>query len=97
MGDTFWVYIMTNKTRTVLYTGMTNDLTRRVWEHRHPTGTGFAARYSCNRLVYCDSFPTALDAIAAEKRIKGWQRIKKDTLIWERNPNWNDLAEDWYD
>ena len=52
MGDTFWVYIMTNKTRTVLYTGMTNDIVRRVWEHRLPTGTGFAARYSCNRLVY---------------------------------------------
>ena len=98
MHDTFWTYIMTNKTQTTLYTGVTNDLERRVWEHRFPeTKKGFTARYSLNRLVWCEAFPTALDAIAAEKRIKGWTRAKKNALISAQNPNWKDLSEGWYD
>ena len=98
MHDTFWVYIMSNKTRSTLYTGVTNDLERRVHEHRFPeTKKSFTARYFLNRLVWCESFPTALDAIATEKRIKGWTRAKKVTLINEQNPNWKDLSEGWYE
>ncbi|MEA3213467.1 MAG: hypothetical protein QOE70_6524 [Chthoniobacter sp.] len=92
MADEFWVYIMSNKTRTTLYTGMTNNLLARVWQRRHPEGNSFAARYSTNRLVFHEGFPTALEAIAAEKRIKGWTRAKKNELIRKQNPNWVDLA-----
>lgn len=98
MREDFWVYMVTNKTHTVLYTGMTNDLQRRVWEHRNRTNPqSFAAIYSAHVLVWCEHFPTARDAIAAEKRIKGLTRAKKDALIRGQNPRWNDLSEGWYD
>lgn len=97
MRENFWVYMVTNKTHTVLYTGMTNDLERRIWEHRQKTDPqSFAASYSAHILVWCEHFPTALDAIAAEKRIKGLTRAKKE-LIRQQNPRWNDLSDGWYD
>jgi putative endonuclease len=98
MREDFWVYLATNKTGTVLYCGMTNNLQRRMSEHRLKTNPkSFASRYSVNRLVWSECFPTALDAIACETRIKGLTRAKKDAMIKERNPNWQDLSEEWYD
>jgi putative endonuclease len=90
------VYIMTNRKRTVLYTGVTSDLLTRVAEHRAKTDPGsFASRYNADRLVY---FETTLDiesAIAREKQIKGWLRRRKIELIESVNREWNDLAADW--
>jgi len=98
MREDFWVYMATNKTGTVLYTGITNDLERRMWEHKHQANPrSFTARYSVNRLVWSEHFPTALQAIACEKRIKGLTRAKKDAMVREGNLNWMDLSADWYD
>ena len=98
MRENFWVYLATNKTMTVLYCGITNDLERRMWEHKHRTNPkSFTARYSVNRLVWCECFPTALEAIACEKRIKGLTRAKKNAMVQEQNPYWNDLSADWSD
>ena len=76
----YYVYILASKSRT-LYTGITNDLERRVVEHRRKLVPGFTARYNINRLVYFEVFHDALDAIAREKQIKGWNRMKKVALI----------------
>jgi putative endonuclease len=98
MREDFWVYMATNKTHTTLYTGITNNLERRMWEHKFQTNPkSFTARYSVNRLVWSEHFPTALDAIACEKRTKGLSRAKKEAMIHAQNPRWNDLSEDWYD
>ena len=90
----FYVYIMTNRSRT-LYTGVTNDLARRVWEHKQGKGSKFAARYRIDRLAYHESFSSINEAIAREKQIKGWLRVKKVALIESMNPDWRDLTEDW--
>lgn len=87
----FFVYIMTNNARTVLYIGITNDLLRRVFEHREKLIEGFTSRYNCNRLVYYEIFGTALDAIAREKQLKRWGRAKKIDRIRTMNPQINDL------
>jgi putative endonuclease len=86
---------MTNKSRT-LYTGITNDLERRVYEHRHKMAEGFAKRYNITRLVYYELINNARDAIAREKQIKGWRRVKKVALIEELNPQWIDLSANWF-
>ncbi len=85
---------MTNKSRT-LYTGVTNDLYRRVYEHKQKLVPGFTAKYNISRLVYFEATTDALSAIAREKQIKGWLRVKKTNLIESTNPEWLDLAEDW--
>jgi putative endonuclease len=90
-GMSFFCYIMSSKSRT-LYCGVTNDLTRRVAEHRSGKGSTFTRRYRCHRLVWFQQFDHAWDAIAAEKRIKGWARAKKVALIESINPDWDDLA-----
>jgi putative endonuclease len=90
----YWVYILASKSRT-LYTGVTNDLMRRVAEHRSGTGSKFTERYRITRLVYCEETRDIRDAIAWEKRIKGWDRQKKIELIESRNPHWEDLAHGW--
>jgi putative endonuclease len=87
---TYYVYILTNRSRT-LYTGVTNELERRVQEHKEGRGSAFTRKYKINRLVYYEAFPTALEAIAAEKRIKGWTRAKKIALIESINADWQDL------
>ena len=87
-----FVYIMTNANCTVLYTGMTNDLTRRVHEHRTGEGSTFAKRYKVTKLVFYARFDKPSDAIAAEKRIKSGSRARKVSLIEEQNPRWKDLA-----
>lgn len=95
MSHTYYVYIMASRTK-VLYTGVTNNLERRVWEHRNKSIKGFTSKYNVNRLVYFDETDDIGDAITYEKKIKGWLRIKKIRLIEENNPNWLDLAADWF-
>lgn len=90
----FFVYIMSNRSRT-LYIGMTNNLARRVYEHRHPTDDSFTARYHLTRLVYAETFSNVRDAVAYEKQLKGWTRARKLELIEASNPEWRDLAEEW--
>ena len=91
----YYVYMLTNKTNRVLYTGVTNDLERRLAEHRSGNIKGFTQKYRTHKLVYYDWTSDALAAIEQEKRIKGWTRAKKNALIESRNPEWRDLSEDW--
>jgi putative endonuclease len=92
----YYVYIMTNKSGT-LYVGVTNDLERRVWEHKLGTVEGFTKRYRLTRLVYYESSGDVEAAISREKQIKGWLRRRKFELIQSMNPRWEDLAIDWYE
>lgn len=93
----FFVYIMANSPKSaVLYTGITGDLRRRVWQHKNKLFPGFTGRYNLNRLVYFEQFVYPDSAIAREKEIKGWRRSKKLALIASMNPRWEDLAKDWY-
>jgi putative endonuclease len=93
---TYYVYIMTNKSRT-LYTGVTNNLERRVYEHKHKIIPGFMSKYNITKLVYYEETDNINVAIAREKQIKGWLRAKKIALIESENPEWKDLSLDWYD
>jgi putative endonuclease len=86
---------MSNRSKT-LYTGVTNNLERRVWEHKQGTGSEFCSRYKLNRLVYFERFGDIRGAIDREKQIKGLLRIKKIALILSINPAWRDLSEEWY-
>jgi putative endonuclease len=95
-GPMYFVYIMTNRSKT-LYIGVTNNLVRRVREHKTGIGSGFTAKYKLDRLVYFESFEDVHNAIEREKRIKGWLRIKKIALIVSGNPSWKDLSEEWYE
>jgi putative endonuclease len=90
----YWVYIVGSRTGT-LYIGMTNNLYRRVLDHKCGESEGFASKYGCNRLVYFESFDDVRKAIDREKQLKGWRRQKKITLIEALNPRWQDLAENW--
>ena len=90
------MYIITNKNKTVLYTGVTNDLERRMAEPIAALVKGFAARYRLNRLLWFESCGDVVGAIAREKQIKGWLRSKKVALINSLNPGWNNLATDWF-
>jgi putative endonuclease len=93
----YFVYITTNLNKTSLYTGVTNDLERRLWEHREDVkhgGKSFAARFNCTHLVYYEHFDYIQDAIDREKQIKGWKRFKKDNLINSFNPGWEFLEND---
>jgi putative endonuclease len=87
-----YVYILTNRRRTVLYVGMTNDLRRRLGEHRHPDNDGFTARYNVTRLLYYESHPTRAAAFRRERQLKGWRRAKKEALIQRVNPGFKALA-----
>jgi len=90
----YYVYIMTNKSRT-LYTGVTNDLERRVQEHKQKLVPGFTTKYNIGRLVYFEPSQDIQAAIAREKQIKGWLRRKKIALIEAVNPKWTDLSIGW--
>ena len=90
----FYVYIMASRKGT-LYTGVTNDLTRRVLEHRHKLLRGFTSKYNISKLVYHEATSKVRSAIEREKQIKGWLRSKKVALIESQNPYWVDLAEEW--
>jgi len=91
----FYVYILSNKWRNVLYTGVTNDLQKRLWQHRNGAGRGFAKRYNCDQLVYFEWYDDIRQAIARETQIKGWSRSKKDVLIASTNPELRDLSGEW--
>jgi putative endonuclease len=88
----YYTYIMASRSR-VLYIGVTNDLGRRVNEHKTGIVPGFTSKYRVNRLVYFEEFTEILNAIAREKELKGWKRSRKVSLIESRNPTWEDLAE----
>lgn len=87
----YYVYILTNKTNKVLYTGVTDNLLRRTFEHKNKALSGFTEKYNVSKLVYAEAFNNPNDAIAAEKRIKGWLRKKKIALIESSNPKWHNL------
>jgi putative endonuclease len=91
----YWVYILTNKHCTTLYIGITNEIVRRLYQHRYSEGEGFTQRYQLNRLVWLEHFRNVNDAIACEKKLKGWRRSRKIALIEQTNPRWLDLSEDW--
>ncbi len=90
----YFVYILTSKSGT-LYTGMTNNLQRRVYQHKNKMVDGFTKKYNVDRLVYYEMFSDVRDAIAREIQIKGWLRKKKIDLIESQNPKWQDLSEGW--
>ena len=92
----YYVYILANDRRTVLYTGVTNNLERRMYEHRSREASGFTKRYNVHRLVYVETSPDATAAIQREKQIKAGSRAKKEALINQTNPTWSDLAADWF-
>ena len=95
MSKEYYVYIMTNKSRT-LYTGVTNDLTRRIHEHKNKLVKGFTSKYNIQYLVFYESTTDIHAAIAREKQIKGWLKSKKIALIDSINPTWKDLSEEWF-
>ena len=92
----YYVYIMTSPTGT-LYIGVTNNLKRRVYEHKHKLAEGFAKKYNITHLVYYEETPDVQAALAREKQLKGWLRSKKIALIQSVNPKWADLSEGWFD
>jgi putative endonuclease len=89
----FYVYVLTNLTRKVMYVGVTNNLENRVAEHRSGKGSAFTRRYQVHTLVHAEEYPYVEDAISREKEIKGWRRSKKDALVETTNPTWADLLE----
>jgi putative endonuclease len=93
----FYVYIMSDRHRGTLYTGMTNNLEHRVGQHKSGEVRAFTAKYHVHHLVYFEETPNVIAAIAREKEIKGWTRAKKIALIESMNPRWEDLSEAWYE
>jgi putative endonuclease len=91
----YWVYILTNRHCTTLYIGITNNITRRLYQHRYGELDGFAKRYHLTRLVWLEHFRDVNDAIACEKKLKDWRSSRKIALIEEMNPRWLDLSDDW--
>ena len=91
---TFLVYIGTNRLNTVLYTGVTNDLSKRIYQHKNKLVEGFTKKYNVNKLVFYETFNNPEDAIAAEKKIKGWTRKKKIDLIKSKDSEFKDLTEE---
>jgi|SRR5215468_3899066 len=89
---TFYAYMITNQSRVVLYTGITNSLMRRVWQHQSGEIEGFTNTYKVKRLVYYECFNDPRDAITREKEIKGRRREKKNALVETKNPKWADLS-----
>ena len=95
MSKEYYVYIITNKSRT-LYTIVTNNIMRRVHEHKNKLVPGFTSRYNIQILVYYESTSSIHVALEREKQIKGWLRSKKIALVNSTNPEWNDLSEGWF-
>jgi putative endonuclease len=89
----YYVYMMTNRSRVVLYTGVTKSIHRRLWFHDNASPRSFTKRYKVDRLVYYERFDRARDAISREKEIKGWRREKKNNLVRKLNPKWEDLGQ----
>lgn len=94
----YFVYIMTNKRHTVLYTGVTNNLEERVFDHKVKRNKkSFAARYNCDQLAYFEEYVNVNEAIHREKQLKKYLREWKNKLIKNLNPEWVDLSKDWFD
>ncbi len=91
MPKTGYVYIITNKNNTVLYTGVTSDLIKRIHQHRVKAAEGFSSKYQCSKLIYYEIADEMIEAINREKQIKKGSRAKKEKLINKINPKWNDL------
>ena len=87
----YYIYILTNVTRTTLYVGVTNDLRRRLWEHREEAVPGFTQRYHIHDLVYYEVYEDAYTAISREKELKKWRRDKKNRLVERKNPQWKTI------
>ncbi|MFA6382560.1 MAG: GIY-YIG nuclease family protein [Candidatus Buchananbacteria bacterium] len=92
----YYVYLMTNKMNTTLYTGVTNDIQERVYQHKNKLTKGFTSKYNINKLVYYEEFDYIDEAIAREKQIKSGLRKKKVELIESENQKWEDLSRSWY-
>jgi putative endonuclease len=93
MSRQYYVYILTNSRKTVLYTGVTNDLVKRVWQHRNGQGSAFTTKYHCSKLVLYEIFRDSYNAIAREKQVKAGSRRRKIELIERMNPEWRDLYD----
>lgn len=93
----FYIYILASQKNGTLYIGVTNNLERRVFEHKKKINPGFTSKYSVDKLVYFEAFAFIKDAIRREKQLKKWNRQWKINLIEVDNKDWKDLAEDWYD
>ena len=92
----YYVYILSNWNNSVLYVGVTNDLPRRVYEHKNHLAEGFTDKYNVCKLVCYEATSDVKAALAREKQIKNWRRDKKVRLIQEQNPDWNDLSDGWF-
>jgi putative endonuclease len=90
----YFVDIMTSSSLSTMYIGVTNDIGRRIFEHRNGMGSEFAKKYRVSRLVYVEEYENPTDAIAREKQLKDWKRIRKNELVRAANPEWADLAPD---
>lgn len=90
-----YIYFMVNKNKTVIYIGVTSNLLRRVYEHKVKFYKGFTSKYNCDKLVYFEEFEDINQAIAREKELKAGNRKRKEDLIHQENPNWEDLSEGW--
>ena len=88
-----YVYLLTNSSNKVMYIGVTNDLKRRVYEHKNDFVDGFTKKYRVHKLVYFEEYTDVRNAIEREKQLKGWKRTKKNELVDTMNPNWDDLYE----
>lgn len=94
-GRSYYVYILTNWNHKVMYIGVTNNLERRVYEHKNKLVEGFTQKYNVNKLVYFEETSDVLSALEREKEIKKWRREKKDALVLKVNEQWKDLSEGW--
>ena len=95
MDKTYYVYLLTNWNNQVIYVGVTNNLERRIYEHRNKLVDGFTKKYNVEKLVYFETASDVLAAIEREKQIKKWRREKKNQLVIEMNPEWKDLSLEW--
>ena len=94
-GKNYYVYILTNWNNKVMYIGVTNNLERRVYEHKNKLIKGFTQKYNVNKLVYFEETGDVLSALEREKEVKKWRREKKDALVLKGNDKWKDLSEGW--
>lgn len=92
----YFVYILTNWNNKVMYIGVTNDLARRMYEHKNKLAEGFTKRYNVNKLVYFETTRDVRAAIEREKQLKGWIRKRKDALVESENPEWKDLSDEFF-
>ena len=95
-GRNYYVYILTNWNNKVMYIGVTSNLERRVYEHKHKIVEGFTQKYNVNKLVYFEETRDVLSAIEREKTIKKWRREKKNALVLKANEQWKDLSDGWF-